>query len=1298
MALVHGQHITAENIERHSFSPKDFASLCNAITWALSERRCTSLPSFTERINVKDGGIDAEWDVELPKNESSPLLGSGWNVFQYKWRDINASDRTTIFSNLKNGLKGAVAELYKRTNRRPDKYVVFSNLDLTHFTEAQNASSPQKGELKESILEGYDQSDSVRIEVVGAAELAVFLNDLPHIRSSYFSTSSFMTWQKAWLNERSYGANTALIGRDKELDDLRSFVENPDIRVITLSGTQGIGKTRLALEATDHQPLETVIALDPISMNVTDLLNLQSPNLETLVIIDDPDLQKAEKFTESVLASTGLKVLITLPTSENAPLPHFGLDSRVKNFSLASLLEEQSKQLLRDAGTDFDYGIESWVVKQAGGNPGILLQAVAISGRDFRQHTDNFIDTISSALEQKIRHRFNDDEIRILKLLSLLSFVGTEGRVNQEIELICQVFGDGLSPNAVQEVIERLKKAGLVRMKGIYAEVLPPLFANYLAANLLQNRKLQLLIFFAKLSQDGQSRLIQRLRELKPVAIDWFWDEMFSSTGLFRDLSSLLSHGRILRLVVCAVPYKVAKLVSELESRSLEELRSIQDSERDTLVWVLEELIFREQTSLQALRYLKLLAETDIENNRIDNASSKFCQCFQPLHPQIPIPIQRRLEFLETFFKPTASTESHLLGIKVIQTVLNRYRHAYLHEGSGAQPVDARPTMTWKDVWDFQQSLLNLLMKQVDSEKSIVAEAAKQAVPKVISEFAMLQFSPDVAIENFQTTVNWVLSHKVGISVSQVSDALASVHIFYTSHSAKADEKTVIKCKEFLEKINVLINKLDKADFAIRLKQWTGHWTIKHDDNDSEPKILAQEAIKQPELLTDELLSWLCSKESQEAWSFCHWLGRFDTERRWLSKIEVIGAQENGLVVFSAYFGGLGQIDRSFVSDRLDELAESNEVKAEAIVLATRHLGGDLRGVERLVNLIQQKRANPANVAIQLKGGGWIKSLSQGEFLQILQETVGSEMENTAAAIDLFSIWLHNQRSIDGELAKFAWTCLEANNTINKQREADRIACQLVQSDIEKGFSLFIKLLLQPISNQCWNPIDHFGQNEFWKALYSENRNRAVNAILSSAVGEFSYGSVNFSDIAKAVDQERDSDLLIEFALEDENQALLVCNCLLEERNNFWSIAFQMIEKYPSNHEITGILSKAILWNYWQRYHSDYLEKCIEEIKQRINSSDTPYYALNWLDELRAHLDDRAERESNSGTETSNAKLKTWTENLDNGQIWAIQTLLDTAEIQEINRYISRQEFLALLPKINLTESAKDKSQQILQN
>src|SRR5438309_7543135 len=84
--IVHGQTISAEDVERivsREFDARRFASLCNAIAWGTAGRRCSSLPAFTERVNVVDGGIDAEWDVEMPGDHAyqSPLLGPGWNVF-----------------------------------------------------------------------------------------------------------------------------------------------------------------------------------------------------------------------------------------------------------------------------------------------------------------------------------------------------------------------------------------------------------------------------------------------------------------------------------------------------------------------------------------------------------------------------------------------------------------------------------------------------------------------------------------------------------------------------------------------------------------------------------------------------------------------------------------------------------------------------------------------------------------------------------------------------------------------------------------------------------------------------------------------------------------------------------------------------------------------------------------------------------------------------------------------------------------------------------------------------------------
>src|SRR5438105_310487 len=41
---------------------------------------------------------------------------------------------------------------------------------------------------------------------------------------------------------------TSLIGREHEVQALQALLSRPDVRLLTLSGTAGVGKTRLALE------------------------------------------------------------------------------------------------------------------------------------------------------------------------------------------------------------------------------------------------------------------------------------------------------------------------------------------------------------------------------------------------------------------------------------------------------------------------------------------------------------------------------------------------------------------------------------------------------------------------------------------------------------------------------------------------------------------------------------------------------------------------------------------------------------------------------------------------------------------------------------------------------------------------------------------------------------------------------------------------------------------------------------------------------------------------------------------
>jgi hypothetical protein len=1248
MSLTHGQSISAKYVERiisEEFSPPKFASLCNALTWAVSGRKCTSLPSFTERVNVKDGGIDAEWDIEFEDDNLSPFIGLGWNVFQYKQRDVFASGRDKVVTDLKNGLKGAICELYNRTKKRPDKYVLFTNIDLTHKTNAKGGAEAQKGEIKKKILEGYDRPNAVKVEIVDAAGIASLLNDLPHLRSSFFSTDSFATWEKAWSDlekGKIYGANTILIGRDKELEDLRNIIDNPDIRAVVISGQHNIGKTRLVLEATNQRPVETVIA-DPRSITLKDLRALDCSSLEIIVVIEDPDLDKVENLIDQTLASQKLKLVITLPTVDNHPIHHnFGLDKRINHIQIKRLLEDNSRELLRAAKANFDYSVESWVIKQAGGNPGILLQAANL-GADFRKETDNFISTITNYLKRKIRQQFGENTIEVIQILSLLTYVSIKDKSSEEIKLICQWFGENIQPNKVIEVIERLEKSGVIQIRGLYAEILPPLFANSLAEGLVHNNSSKLLGLFENLSQDGRSRLLQRLAQLKLEKISWFWDELFSSNGLLRDLQTALSNGQILRVAASAVPNRVAKLLKGLETLTFEQRKSIKYSEKDALVWSIEELIFRKETISQGINYLKLIAETDLEYNGNNSVSSKFCQCFQPLHLQVPLSLQRRLVFIQQMTTPESSVESRLLGINIIKTILYRWGYRFLREESGNKPIDIMPDTTWVKVWKYREDLLEVLIELAQSNQSKVAEAARDALPNAVAELALLQFSYDFVIEKFKTLISWVINNQVAISISKLAGALEDVYTLQEQDKEKRkfSEDNAVKINTFITQVKDLINQLEKADFAIRLKRWAGQWTNSYSTyevdksgkniwrDEKESQYLAEEVIKKPTLLTTELFDWLCSAEAQQAHHFFLWLGKLDIKRKWLPKIEEIATEDRGRVMFYAYFGGLAKVDRSFASERLDLLTEINNVKSEAIVCATQNIGSDLAGVERVEKLIQEKRVNPIYVEQVLSTGRWCNGLSCNDYLRLLKAIAGIKLENATAVIDFLFMWLHNEQSIENELTEFVWQCLEADSILDiDQYKYDQIACKLAMSDIERGFTLLEKLLEKlltlPYDTKCWNPINHYEQREFWEILYKADNKRAVQIILCSGVKEIHQSSRLTYNIATIVNQENDLDSLIEFALENEKQAEFICSILSAVKPNFWSIAFKLLAKYSENIEIRYMLSDIALHNYWR---AENLHVLRDKLEQLLDDDSTPFTAFPWLEELLNSVNVKIQKE-----------------------------------------------------------------------
>jgi hypothetical protein len=1314
MALLIGQPIDGRELEQATspWPPERFALMCDDLAWAASGRNCPNLPSFTTRVNAKDGGIDVEWSIEIPDDARpipTPILGPGWNVFQYKKRDLIAQDRRRVISNLKSSLTGAVSDLVKneREKRHPDRYVLFVNIDLKHNDKAA---------LKESILKGYRDRSKLHVEIVGAGELKSLLNGHPHLRAAYFTPLLFKTWQEAHeahLNQKFIRTGVGLIGREAELDRLRSLVDDRRIRVIVLSGPHDTGKSRLALEATRHRPHDVVQALDPRSMDLSDYRNLCASHGEAICIVEDPEPDSIQSLVNEALGLPNLKLIITLPTPADAPLPSYGYDERVQSMDLHPLTEEKARKLLKSSGYPLDFEVEDWIIRHAGGIPGVLLAAASV-GDKLRLELTNFVEAVGREFEKRIQTELGPDALKCARLFSTLTHVGISGKSEAELKHICDLFGEGWKPHTALLSLADLERAGLARRGGSFAEITLPIFANYLAAQLLQGRLDEIFALFGRLDNAGRVRFIKRLSEVKSEEVERFWDEVFATDGLFKDFQATLSNMHLLRLIAGTVPDRVLRLLeSGLRNSSKEERLAIRGDQRRELMWTLEQLLFRAKTSRGALRLVWLLAEAENENYG-NNATGILAACFHPLHPQMPLPLRDRLELLREFIAENASKESKLVVIQAVRAALSQTGAFPLLHGMGVAPLDSRPGFKYQDFYDYCRDLVDVLIS-ISTEGNDVAATALSELPRLIAELG-IQARPEDALERFSTLADWACSGKVGLDVSSLVDALCWMRDVLSERLDKPQFPSNYRGKfqAYVGELKRLRTALETTSFATRLRRWAGREVFDDHGDDlkagGSPRFerelmkLAGEAIENPDLLHADLMEWLLSPSSQRSHVFFFFLGRSDDTLIFRERIESLAQRSDGASAFAAYWGGWAKRDPEVAEKWLDQLVTSNTVTGEAIVQATGWLGASQAAIDRVRGQIETGHIHPDYVARVLGGGRFLKQLTEDQFEQLLKAIAGETFEHGAAAVDMLRMWILLDKPVQGTLADFAWRCLEQAPAVEPPAiswEFDQLAAELTQDDPERGF-IFLERAIERYEDERkrWDYLDPDEGRRFLKALQSSDRKRVISILLNAARTDVRMRFRLSWLLRELVDQERDQEILLSFAKDDIENARFIAACITTAKPGFWPIASELVQKHPHDDKLLANLTSGLEQegSVISGSMSQFYQALRGEVEQILSEPSTPLAVKAWLREVRGRLEREVSSQIIWEYDEDVNDLRRYIQDKGSTQrMWAIGRILKYSKWEDIKRLLTVEDIEEALPQIDLPEKKRKMLEKALE-
>lgn len=432
----------------------------------------------------RDGGIDADYTGVYKNREGT------W-IFQYKFTDPTMDKgrvRSQLISQMKGG-KRKKGELDKAGALQCDHYVLMTNILLTAGNKRKIEDIKNEKEYAFSFI-CWDAED-----------LITMTDEFPYLLNSFRNPHLpvFLPWQDMFRDQIA-GKHQLLrydyetFGREDEIRQFQTFVQDPDKRLLMIYGSGGIGKTKLAIEFakrveqghTDYEPLFVQMAEDSFESALADI----PPNRKYIFFIDD-----AHDFIDHL---GGIKILLNSPGYSESkavlitrkPFKAFLEDSfrtalpdeAVDDLEIEKLSLEKTKEFIGTYTRIPDNAVLTGLAKLARDTPLIAVMVIDLVNKDLASLKDLTRDRlIERTFESYLNDIFkkypesSEQRRRLLNWLSGIAPINMEdSRIRDKLAEILKV-----EPDEVEHYRDDLKNDGLLFQYGTKQRVFPHQLSDY---------------------------------------------------------------------------------------------------------------------------------------------------------------------------------------------------------------------------------------------------------------------------------------------------------------------------------------------------------------------------------------------------------------------------------------------------------------------------------------------------------------------------------------------------------------------------------------------------------------------------------------------------------------------------------------------------------------------------------------------------------------------------------------------------------------------------------------------------